>query len=49
MAWTCSGDSNSALIENMWKNGLITDARVKEAFLKVHSYLMYQLNTNRPG
>ncbi|CAG7559355.1 unnamed protein product [Fusarium equiseti] len=35
MAWTCSGDTNSALIENMWKNGLITDARVKEAFLKV--------------
>ncbi|KAM0205795.1 hypothetical protein ACHAPA_009196 [Fusarium lateritium] len=35
MAWTCSGDTNSALIENMWKNGLITDARVKDAFLKV--------------
>ncbi|KLO80395.1 protein-L-isoaspartate(D-aspartate) O-methyltransferase [Fusarium fujikuroi] len=35
MAWTCSGDTNSALIENMWKNGLITDPRVKEAFLKV--------------
>ncbi|KAI5460357.1 protein-L-isoaspartate O-methyltransferase [Mariannaea sp. PMI_226] len=35
MAWTCSGATNSALIENMWKNGLITDPRVKEAFLKV--------------
>ncbi|KAK2678028.1 hypothetical protein RAB80_006768 [Fusarium oxysporum f. sp. vasinfectum] len=35
MAWTCSGDTNSALIGNMWKNGLIADPRVKEAFLKV--------------
>lgn len=49
MAWTCSGDSNSALIENMWKNGLITDARVKEAFLKVHSHLKYRPNTDSPG
>ncbi|KAH7129425.1 protein-L-isoaspartate O-methyltransferase [Dactylonectria estremocensis] len=35
MAWTCSGATNAALVDNMWKNGLITDARVKEAFLKV--------------
>ncbi|KAL6400276.1 hypothetical protein AUP68_15974 [Ilyonectria robusta] len=35
MAWTCSGATNTALIENMWKNGLITDSRIKEAFLKV--------------
>jgi protein-L-isoaspartate(D-aspartate) O-methyltransferase len=35
MAWRCSGATNSALIENMWKNGLITDPLVKEAFLKV--------------
>ncbi|KAK5993063.1 L-isoaspartyl protein carboxyl methyltransferase [Cladobotryum mycophilum] len=35
MAWLCSGTTNSALIENMWKHALITDPRVKEAFLKV--------------
>ncbi|KAH8175159.1 protein-L-isoaspartate(D-aspartate) o-methyltransferase (PCMT) domain-containing protein [Sarocladium implicatum] len=35
MAWHCSGDSNSALIENMSNAGLIKDSRVKEAFLKV--------------
>ncbi|KAH7317148.1 protein-L-isoaspartate O-methyltransferase [Stachybotrys elegans] len=35
MAWRCSGTSNSELIEKMWHNGLITDPRVKQAFLKV--------------
>ncbi|KAF4982196.1 hypothetical protein FDECE_17562 [Fusarium decemcellulare] len=35
MAWRCGGVSNTELIENMWRNGLISDARVKEAFLKV--------------
>ncbi|KAM5341832.1 hypothetical protein ACJ41O_014863 [Fusarium nematophilum] len=35
MAWRCTGVSNSELIENMWRSGLITDSRVKEAFLKV--------------
>ncbi|EOO03178.1 putative protein-beta-aspartate methyltransferase protein [Phaeoacremonium minimum UCRPA7] len=35
MAWRSSGSSNKALIENLWKNELITDSRVKEAFLKV--------------
>lgn len=35
MAWRCSGESNAALIENMSRNGLITDDRVKAAFLKV--------------
>lgn len=35
MAWRSSGQSNKDLVENMWRNGLITDARVKEAFLKV--------------
>lgn len=40
MAWRCSGETNESLIENMWKNGLITDARVKEAFLKVCNYEM---------
>lgn len=35
MAWQCSGRSNTELIENMWRRGLITDKAVKEAFLKV--------------
>ncbi|GAO17995.1 hypothetical protein UVI_02060180 [Ustilaginoidea virens] len=35
MAWFCSGRTNSQLIENLWRRGLITDARAKEAFLKV--------------
>jgi protein-L-isoaspartate(D-aspartate) O-methyltransferase len=37
MAWRCTGSTNEALIDNMWRSGLITDARVKEAFLKVLS------------
>ncbi|UPK90437.1 hypothetical protein LCI18_001372 [Fusarium solani-melongenae] len=35
MAWRCTGSTNEGLIDNMWRSGLITDARVKEAFLKV--------------
>ncbi|ROT37775.1 protein-L-isoaspartate O-methyltransferase [Sodiomyces alkalinus F11] len=35
MAWRSSGASNVDLVENLWRNGLITDPRVKEAFLKV--------------
>ncbi|CAG9939506.1 unnamed protein product [Clonostachys rosea f. rosea IK726] len=35
MAWRCSGTSNSELIENLWRNQLIHDQGVKEAFLKV--------------
>lgn len=35
MAWQCSGSTNKELIDNLWKNMLITDARVKAAFLKV--------------
>ncbi|EFY97875.2 protein-L-isoaspartate(D-aspartate) O-methyltransferase [Metarhizium robertsii] len=35
MAWRCSGGSNEQLIENLWRSGLITDPRAKEAFLKV--------------
>lgn len=35
MAWHCSGDSNSELVENLTRNGLITDSRVKAAFLRV--------------
>lgn len=35
MAWRSSGGSNRDLIENMWRNQLITHPQVKEAFLKV--------------
>ncbi|KAK3314172.1 protein-L-isoaspartate O-methyltransferase [Apodospora peruviana] len=35
MAWRSSGASNTDLIENLWRNKMITDPRVKAAFLKV--------------
>ncbi|KAH8819634.1 protein-L-isoaspartate O-methyltransferase-domain-containing protein [Xylogone sp. PMI_703] len=35
MAWYCSGNTNSELVNNMWKHGLITSERVKEAMLRV--------------
>ncbi|KAK3503270.1 protein-L-isoaspartate O-methyltransferase-domain-containing protein [Neurospora crassa] len=35
MAWYSSGGSNAELVENLWRNGLIKEERVKEAFLKV--------------
>ncbi|PNY24606.1 Uncharacterized protein TCAP_05469 [Tolypocladium capitatum] len=35
MAWRCSGSSNAALIDNMWRHGLITDPAVKAAFERV--------------
>lgn len=35
MAWRSHGATNRELIENLWTNRLIKDARVKEAFLKV--------------
>ncbi|RMX73760.1 hypothetical protein D0869_13280 [Hortaea werneckii] len=35
MAWRSSGSSNQALIENLASNGLITQARVKQAMLGV--------------
>ncbi|TQV98394.1 hypothetical protein V2A60_007862 [Cordyceps javanica] len=40
MAWRCSGSTNKELIENMWRHKLISDTRVKEAFIKVdrHHY-----------
>lgn len=41
MAWRSSGTSNEDLVNRLWKNGLITDERVKEAFLKVtHMHLI---------
>ncbi|KAI0118035.1 protein-L-isoaspartate O-methyltransferase [Hypoxylon sp. NC0597] len=35
MAWRSSGTSNEELVENLWRNKLITDPVVKSAFLKV--------------
>lgn len=35
MAWRSHGSTNDELVEQLWRNGLITDERVKEAFLKV--------------
>ncbi|KAK8044056.1 hypothetical protein PG993_004080 [Apiospora rasikravindrae] len=35
MAWRSSGSSNEALVENLWKHGLLTSPAVKEAFLRV--------------
>ncbi|KAI3400368.1 hypothetical protein diail_3385 [Diaporthe ilicicola] len=35
MAWRSSGASNSELVANLCRNGMIKDDRVKEAFLKV--------------
>ncbi|KAI1499260.1 S-adenosyl-L-methionine-dependent methyltransferase [Biscogniauxia marginata] len=35
MAWRSSGTSNASLVENLWRNKLITQPLVKEAFLKV--------------
>lgn len=44
MAWRSSGTSNEDLVNQLWKNGLITDERVKEAFLKV---CVSYINLNR--
>ncbi|KAI1101139.1 protein-L-isoaspartate O-methyltransferase [Jackrogersella minutella] len=35
MAWRSSGTSNTELVENLWRNKLITQPLVKSAFLKV--------------
>lgn len=35
MAWRSSGATNEALIENLARNGLITQPRVKQAMLSV--------------
>lgn len=37
MAWRSSGGSNTDLIENLWRNKLITHLEAKEAFLKVRT------------
>jgi protein-L-isoaspartate(D-aspartate) O-methyltransferase len=35
MAWYCSGSTNTELVENMYKGGLIKHERVKEAMMGV--------------
>ncbi|PKY07684.1 protein-L-isoaspartate O-methyltransferase [Aspergillus campestris IBT 28561] len=35
MAWYCSGSSNTEMIENLYRTGLIKNERVKDAMLKV--------------
>ncbi|KAI1169695.1 protein-L-isoaspartate O-methyltransferase-domain-containing protein [Nemania sp. FL0916] len=35
MAWRSSGRCNTSLVDNLWKNGLITQDAVKRAFLAV--------------
>lgn len=45
MAWRSSGSSNTELIENLYRHRLITDSRVKEAFLKVPPLLQTPLKT----
>lgn len=35
MAWYCSGSTNTELIENLFKAGLIENERVKEAMIGV--------------
>ncbi|TVY45467.1 putative protein-L-isoaspartate O-methyltransferase [Lachnellula subtilissima] len=35
MAWRCSGKTNVELIDNLFKNGLITSPRVRDAMMKV--------------
>lgn len=35
MAWYCSGSTNTELIENLFKAGLIHNERVKDAMMGV--------------
>lgn len=44
MAWFCSGTSNSELINNLYRSGLIKSARVKDAMLKVRRYSLIKLS-----
>lgn len=50
MAWRSSGTSNSELVANLCRNGMIKDDRVKEAFLKVgpRTFITCHHPTSRP-
>lgn len=41
MAWYCSGSTNTELIENLFKAGLIHNERVKDAMIGVSSIEYY--------
>lgn len=41
MAWYCSGSTNSELVENLFREGLIKDKRVKEAMMRVCIATLY--------
>lgn len=48
MAWYCSGSTNTELVENLFKVGLIKNERVKEAMLGVSSPpLLYPSKASR--
>jgi hypothetical protein len=49
MAWRCSGETNAELIDNLYKNGLITSTRVREAMMKVGfgDFLSFNLHPSR--
>lgn len=42
MAWYCSGSTNTELVENLFKAGLIKNERVKDAMIGVSSYPQYK-------
>jgi protein-L-isoaspartate(D-aspartate) O-methyltransferase len=45
MAWRCSGSTNTELIENLCKAGLIKHERVKEAMIGVSCHPTPQTTT----
>lgn len=45
MAWFCSGSTNTELIENLSKAGLIQNERVKEAMIGVSFLTLIDLIT----
>jgi len=46
MAWRCSGNTNEELVNNMAKNGLIEDERVKRAMLGVSGDFVEHISAN---
>jgi protein-L-isoaspartate(D-aspartate) O-methyltransferase len=47
MAWRCSGNTNKELIDNLFKGGLITSSRVRDAMMKVSSKSLYPMGRSR--
>lgn len=48
MAWYCSGSTNTELVENLFKGGLIKDSRVKDAMLGVR-FTSHQSHSSLPS